>query len=134
AAKAAEAAKSAIGAAPAPAPNAPVVTAPPPDRGSASNTVAWVTVGVGGAALAVGGILYGVAAQTGDDASRLPPGEAFDDKLAAFELERGFSYGLLGLGAAAVAVGLGLVLFDDGPRATVTPLAGGGAFEVRASF
>lgn len=115
----------------------PVVVAPPlvatPEDGD-SNTPAWVTIGVGGAALAVGGILYGVAAKTGDDASRLPPGAAFDEKLAAFELERGFSYGLLGVGAAAVVVGLGLVLFADGPRATVTPVAGGGAFELRASF
>lgn len=114
-------------------PVVPVVVTPPPAGGS-SNTAAWVTVGVGGAALAVGGILYGVAANTGEDASRLPPGADFDDKLAAFELERGFSYGLLGVGAVALVVGLGLVLFDDGPRATVTPIAGGGALELRASF
>ena len=113
---------------------APVVTAPVPPRDEGSNTAAGGAIGVGGAALAVGGILYGVAAQTGDDASELPPGDDFDDKLAAFELERGFSYGLLGLGAVAVAVGVGLVLFDEGPHATVTPISGGGAFELRASF
>lgn len=110
----------------------PVVTSPPDGEGS--NTAAWVTLGVGGAALAVGGILYGVAAQTAEDARELPPGAAFDDELAAFELERAFSYGLLGVGAAAVVVGLGLVLFDGGPRATVTPISGGGAFELRATF
>ena len=116
-------------------PPEPSPITPPDEAPSASRTGAWVAFGVGLAAVAAGGVLYAVAADTSDEANRLPPGETFDETLAAFERERAFSYGLLGAGAVSAGVGLVLLLLpEDMPKATVTPLAGGGLFSFSKQF
>ncbi len=96
--------------------------APPPtllrgeDLGQSSKLGAWVTLGSGVAAVVVGGVLYGLSAGKADAANRASLGgdrSAYERHLDAYELERGFSWGLLSVGTAAVGVGALMLLLDD---------------------
>ncbi len=118
-----------------------------PDDDDGAPIGAWITFGSGLAALGAGTILYGVAADTSHEASQLEAGDAFDRKLAAFERERGFSYGLLGAGAIATGIGLAMLLVADDAETAVAPsgepevrsvhvrpLVGGGLVSMRGGF
>ncbi len=78
------------------------------------STLAYVLLGTGAAAAIAGGVTWGLALGTKSDAEKLFAGDAFDRKLDDFELQRGLTYGLVGVGGAMLLVGGGLLLFDRG--------------------
>jgi len=102
-------------------PAPPVVTA-----GSPRRTAGWVTLGIGAVVLAGGGVMHAVAYRTRDELAGLS-GEPYQDKLDTFRTQRGITYGLYGVGAAAAITGAVLLYLSPrhGDRVTVVPGAGG---------
>ncbi len=110
---------------------------PPPLEEGHLKTVGFVSVGVGGAAAATGAILYAVgsgAARTIQSGAIVPKGnetpeEAGKSYRQALTLQPA-GVALLGVGAAIAAVGVVFVVMSPstGPRVSMTPLPGGGAF------
>lgn len=103
---------------------------PPPTAGPAGW---WVTTG-GAIAGAVGGVLYVVATGTQSDAAKLPPGDAFLAKRAAFRRERTAAYVLLAAGGAAVATGIVMLAWPDDAPIRVVPTEGGAALGLGGRF
>jgi len=90
---------------PAPAP-VPV----PVEAESADNTLAWITLGAGGAALVVGGVLGGMALSSAGDLEDAKLG--YEDKLAAQQSARDLALGAdISIGVGVASAALGLVLF-----------------------
>lgn len=92
------------------------------------DTLAWVTLASGGAALIAGGVLGGLALSSAADLS--DPALDYDAKADAQAASRGLALGAdisIGVGVAAATLGLVLLLTggDDAPaQATVTPTLG----------
>jgi tetratricopeptide (TPR) repeat protein len=92
------------------------------------DTLAWVTLASGGAALIAGGVLGGLALSSAADLS--DPALDYDAKADAQAASRGLALGAdisIGVGIAAATLGLVLLLTggDDAPaQATVTPTLG----------
>ncbi len=110
---------------------------PPPLEVGPLKTVGFVSVAVGGAAAATGAILYAVgsgAARTIQSGAIVPKGnetpeEAGKSYRQALALQPA-GVALLGVGAAIAAVGVVFVVMSPstGPRVSMAPLPGGGAF------
>lgn len=64
----------------------------------------WVSLSLGAAGLAAGVVLHRKALGTGAAAADLPPGAAFDEKLASFERERALALGAYAISAVATGV------------------------------
>lgn len=104
---------------------------PPPPEGLPTGW--WVTAG-GAVVGAVGGVLYVVATGTQSDAAKLPPGDAFLAKRAAFRRERTAAYVLLAAGGAAVATGIVMLAWPDDAPVRVVPTDGGAALGLGGRF
>lgn len=81
------------------------------------NVWPWVTVGVGVAALAAGGVFHGLAVSDRGAAEDLPPTPERDDVIESFEGRRTLAFALYGAGGAISAAGVVLYFLmgaDDG--------------------
>jgi hypothetical protein len=67
---------------------------------------AWPWLLSGTVAVGVGVAFHVLAAGTRDDASQLPPGAAFDDKLSTFQTQRVVAIACYGVGAVALGIGI----------------------------
>ena len=114
---------------PASAPAEPEPT-PAPAESSSIDLMGWITLGTGGAALVVGGVLGGLA--LGGDLA--DPDATLEDKRATQDDMRSLALGAdicFGVGVAAATAGLVMLLVsggDDGqsPSASLGPLLGPG--------
>jgi hypothetical protein len=132
-----------------------VAAAPPPADAADSGPGAlpYVLLGVGGAAVVGGAVLFFVArGQDGDIDARCGGAErlacpasqrdAIESDVASVDRLQGFAFGLGGLGVAAAVVGGVLLASDDGAEAgqrapakvAFSPLSGGGALFVSGGF
>jgi tetratricopeptide (TPR) repeat protein len=104
-------------------------SAPPPAAASSGGfgPWPWVTIGVGVAAAGVGAFFTTSAISSRDDAESMAPGTARDDTVSDYEQAETLSWAGYGVGAAAIATGVTLLLMDDGgsPSAGVTPTPNG---------
>ena len=82
----------------------------------------WIVLGSGAAAIVAGGVFHAVAMGTKSDAEEIPPGDAFEDKVQTFKIQRALTVGLYGVGAAAVGVGLFLMLRSPGSADEPAPI------------
>ena len=115
----------------------PEVTPTPTPRAASSDPGAgpWIVVGAGGAVLATGAILLGVAAAdvaSVEGADRGTPWPSVSDAYQRSEAESIAGGVLLGVGAAAVAAGIVWVATSGSSDVEVAPTAGG--LLVRGSF
>jgi hypothetical protein len=123
----------------APAPVTPQPTTPPADKGS-TPTLGFIVAGVGGALLVGGGLLLYSAKKRNDDVHGLDPGKTYwnsadaKDELDTAKREQTIGFIALGLGAAATAAGIWLIVDAHGQvaaTASVTPHQAGGAVRLR---
>jgi hypothetical protein len=118
--------------------------AQPPEPKSHTRVVGWTMVGLGGGALAAGGYFALQALSARKDAEKSCPGTkpsvCWEDAKDALDKDKRSSVFAdvgLGLGVALAAAGLYLVLRAPGGEtatAQVTPLPGGGAFNLSGRF
>ncbi len=86
-----------------------------PARGDTSAPVdvwPWVALGGGAASTLAGVFFHTQAAGTRSDAERLPPGMEFNDRASTFDRQRAGAIAGYTVGAAALALGLWLLLRD----------------------
>lgn len=110
---------------------------PPPLEEGPLKTVGFVSVAVGGAAAVTGAILFAAgsnSARTIQAGAIVPKGEETPEQAAAAYRQaqtlQPAGVTLLGAGAAIAAAGVVFILLSPsaGPRISMTPLPGGGAF------
>lgn len=100
----------------------PITVEPPPKP---SRTGAYVTWGLGGAALIAGGVFYALALDTNDRAEPLDPSSTgYAELKDEFEFRRLMSYSLLGAGVVASAIGTYLFIRASGSNETSQRAAG----------
>ena len=101
---------------------------PVSSRSSGRRTAGWVSLFGGVALLAGGGAMHAVAYDTRQEAAGLS-GDAYDEKVKTLRTQRGITYALYGVGAAAAITGTVLLyLSPHGDRVRVEPTpAGDGA-------
>ena len=119
-----EPAEAAPAAEPEPAASPEPISVAPEAASSPDHTAAWVSFGVGGGALIVGGILGGLAMDSASEFNR--PGIDYAAKRSAYRRSRSYALGAdvcVGVGLAAATVGLVLLLTggDAPPAASVAP-------------
>ncbi len=83
---------------------------PPPAADDRRATWGWVGVGTGAAALATSTVFYFLARSELDARDGATSEQAWDDHQSAAELRAGVHYGAAGVGAAALSLGLYLLL------------------------
>ncbi len=102
------------GAAPAalPALRPPPAVDPARDSSASLDLWPWVALGGGAASTLAGVFFHTQAASTRSDAERLPPGMDFNDRASTFDKQRVGAIAGYTVGAAAIALGLWLLLRD----------------------
>ncbi len=88
----------------------------------------WVALGTGVAAVGTGAVFHALARQSMDRARSLPEGTAYRQEVSTLERDISITYAGYGVGAAAIGVGLYLLLRPGAREGTVVsaaPVAGG---------
>jgi tetratricopeptide (TPR) repeat protein len=114
---------------PAPKPEPPLepakpVPAPPPVESSSIDLLGWITLGTGGATLIAAGVLGGLALSA--DGVLNDPSAGLEDKRAAQQEVEDYGLGAdicIGVGVAAAAAGLVMLLVNMGEDAPAVALA-----------
>jgi len=105
-----------------PALRPPPAAEPARDAGGSVDLWPWVALGGGAASTLAGVFFHTQASGTRSEAERLPPGMDFNDRASTFDKQRAGAIAGYTVGAAAIALGLWLLLRDR-PAHAGAPLA-----------